>query len=71
MDQEKLGKYLKARFDFAKAVIALHSTGMDDKALLDKVQECEREYLATRLDGPIEKIQQLKKLRAEPSAGNA
>jgi hypothetical protein len=71
MDKDKLGKYLKARFDFAKAVIALHETGMDDKALLDKVSQCEREYLAIMIDGPIEKVQQHMKLRTEASAGNA
>ena len=48
-NDEQLHRLLKARYDFAAAVMAYHQAGCDDDALLDRMSECERAYLDTKI----------------------
>ena len=44
-DTELLNRLLKARYDFAAAVMEHHKAGCDDDALLDQMSDSERAYL--------------------------
>ena len=44
-DTELLARLLKARYDFAAAVIDHHKSGCDNDTLLDRMSDCERAYL--------------------------
>ena len=82
-DDEFIHQLMKARYDFAAAVMAFHEAGCDDDALLDRMSKCERAYLdiiitsaspglVAALAGCQEQdIDQLRKLLAIPPEGEA
>lgn len=45
-DKELVQQFMKTRYDFAAAVMAYHKPSSDDDALFDRMNECERAYLA-------------------------
>ncbi len=83
-DKELVQQFMKTRYDFAAAVMAYHKPkpGGDDDALFDRMNECERAYLAfiiTQVSPGVaaaltrheRDIDQLQKLAAMPPEGKA
>ena len=81
-DDELIHQLMKARCDFAAAVMAFHKASCDDDALLDRMSKCERAYLdiiftsaapglAAAIARNEQDIDQLRKLLAIPPEGEA
>ena len=81
-NNELVPRLLKARYDFAAAVIAYHKSGCKDHALLRRMGESERAYLdavftdvapdiAAAFARRDRDIDQLRKLMAISPEGNA